>query len=105
MNILITGGSEIARGDGPNTWHVPKQTLVSTLESRLHSGELKIAAALTEAGALADELKDFSRKVSEAGKVTFSARGGKHDDLVLAICIALFVVTNRPFSSVDELHI
>jgi 2-polyprenyl-6-methoxyphenol hydroxylase-like FAD-dependent oxidoreductase len=36
-------------------------------EARLHSGELRIAAALTEAGALADELKDFARKVSEAG--------------------------------------
>jgi hypothetical protein len=103
-NILITAGSEVTRNGG-TTWHVPKQVLVSAVEARLHSGELKIAAALTEAGALQDELKDFSRKVSEAGRVTFSARSGKHDDLVLSICIALFMACNRMSAGCEELRI
>lgn len=102
--ILITAGSETTRHGG-DTWHVPKQTLISAVESRLHSGELKIAAALTDAGALAEELKDFARKVSEAGRVTFTARSGKHDDLVLALAIALFTALNRNAVHREELRI
>lgn len=104
QNILITAGNEVTQHGG-DTWHVPKQMLVSGLEARLHSGELKIAAALTEAGALADELKDFARKVSDAGRVTFSARSGKHDDLVLAVAIALFCSLSKNESSWEPLRI
>ena len=56
--------------------------------------ELKIASNISDAGALADELKDFARKVSESGRVTF-ARSGSHDDLVLSLAIALFAALNR----------
>jgi len=57
--------------------------------------ELKIASNISDAGALADELKDFARKVSESGRVTFNARSGSHDDLVLSLAIALFAALNR----------
>lgn len=100
MNILITAGNQTTRGDGPNTWNVPKGTLISALEARLHTEELKIAPQLTEAGVLADELKDFSRKVSESGRATYNARAGKHDDLILSICLALFAAMNRQTSSI-----
>jgi hypothetical protein len=62
----------------------------------LHSGELKIASNIADAGALKDELQDFARKVSESGRVTFNARSGSHDDLVLSLAIALFFALNRP---------
>ena len=104
MNILITAGSETT-SIGGDTWHVPKQTLISQLETRLHCGELKIAEALQESEALKNELKDFARKVSESGRVTFNARSGSHDDLVLALAITLFAALNRPFFSVEELRI
>lgn len=102
--ILITSGFEVTRG-GTNAWHVPKQILISALEARLHSGELKIAAHLAESAALADELKTFGRSVSEAGRVQFSARSGKHDDLVLAVAIALFAALNRTEVSRTELRL
>ena len=35
-----------------------------------------------------DELLDFRRKLSDAGRATYAARTGKHDDLVLAVAIA-----------------
>jgi len=38
---------------------------------------LKIAAALSDAGALQEELKDFKRKVSDAGLPTDNARTGR----------------------------
>ena len=52
--------------------------------SALHTDELKIAAALSDAEPLQEELKDFQRKVSDAGRATYNARTGAHDDLVLA---------------------
>jgi hypothetical protein len=65
--------------------------------------ELRITADLPESSVPKEELKDFSRKVSETGRVTY--RAGKHDDLILAICIALFMACSRPFVSVGELRI
>ena len=62
--VTITAGHEATR-HGARTWHVPKALLVSGLDARLHSGEMKIAIALAEATALHEELKDFQRKVSE----------------------------------------
>jgi hypothetical protein len=61
----------------------------------LHTGELRFAKELREAPTLQDELKDFRRHVSEAGRYSFSARDGKHDDLVLAVAIALWRAVKR----------
>ena len=54
--------------------HVPKALLISNLEARSHSGELRIAAAANDAGALKRKMKDFKRKISEAGRTTYAAR-------------------------------
>ena len=54
----------------------------------MHTGELKIAAALSDAEPLQEELKDFQRQVSDAGRATYSACVGAHDDLI-AVAIAL----------------
>jgi hypothetical protein len=97
QNILITGGNEVTRNGG-DTWHVPKAHLCAILESRLHSKELRIAPELPEAPVLKDELRDFNRKVSLTGHVTYNAKVGKHDDLIMSICIALFIATNRVWS-------
>jgi hypothetical protein len=38
----------------------------------LHTDELKIAAALSDAEPLQEELKDFQRQVSDAGRATYN---------------------------------
>jgi hypothetical protein len=100
--VTITAGLETSQ-HGSRSWHVPKQHLISGLDARLHLGELKIAAGLSDAGALQDELKDFQRKVSDAGRATYNARIGAHDDLVLAVAIALWFAKSAPESSVEPL--
>jgi hypothetical protein len=100
--VLITAGNETTR-HGSDQWNVPKSFLISNIESRLHSGELRIASELTDAPALRDELKDFARKVSDTGRVTYNARSGAHDDLVLALGITLFAALNRTVSGIDPL--
>jgi len=99
--VTITAGLESTQ-HGAHTWHVPKGVLISNLDSRLHTGELRIAAALGDAGALRDELQDFQRKVSEAGRATYAARTGTHDDLVLSVAIALWFATRGSVTCVEK---
>jgi hypothetical protein len=92
--VTITAGLEQTWTNG--SWHVAKQILISTLDARLHVGELGFAPQLLEAGTMKEELKDFRRKVSAAGRYQFEARVGKHDDLVLAVAIGLWCCVGRP---------
>jgi hypothetical protein len=94
MRVVITGG-ENQSAHGSSRWHVPKGQLISALDARLHTGELKIAAELTEASALKEELRDFHRHISTAGRYSYDARVGRHDDLVLAVALALWNFVGR----------
>jgi hypothetical protein len=67
---------------------VPKLILVSRLQALLHEGRLKIHRELPEADTLVRELQDFRVEFTAAGNLTFNARQGRHDDLVLALAIA-----------------
>lgn len=92
--VTITAGNE----EGRNSFlrhSVPKRVLVSRLDAAMHLGELTFAKELREAPALEQELKDFNRHVTEAGRSVYAAREGQHDDLVLAVAIALWRATKR----------
>jgi hypothetical protein len=96
VRVSITAGTDANKLDGhPRRWSVAKSLLISGVDARLHSGELRFAAELSEAHALAEELKDFRRHLTAAGRATYQARVGKHDDLVLAVSIALWWATER----------
>jgi hypothetical protein len=84
--VLITGGSSETYDGG--IVGVPKLALVSRLQALLHEGRLKIHKDLVEAPTLVRELQDFRVEFTAAGSLTFNARAGKHDDLVLALAIA-----------------
>lgn len=86
--VMITGGSEETR-EG-TTHRVPKMTLVSALQALLHEGRLHIQKELPEAAELVRELQDFRVKYTESGHLTFGAREGRHDDMVLALAIAVW---------------
>ena len=69
--------------------------LVSRLQALLHEGRLKILRELDEAETLIRELQDFRMEFTAAGHMTFNARSGKHDDLVLALAIAVWRAHRR----------
>jgi hypothetical protein len=92
--VTITGGDAITRtADG---WHVAKSALVSCVSALLHCGELKIERELADAAALTRELQDFRVNFSSAGNAIFNAREGSHDDLVLAVALAIFGASQSP---------
>lgn len=76
-------------------YHVGKGMLVSMLDAKLHQQELKFASTLLEAGPLREELLNFRRHVTAAGRFQYEARAGRHDDLVLAVALALFFFVGR----------
>ena len=81
------------------------KVIVSVTDSRFAQKVFGGPITPKEAGALVEELKDFHRKVSEAGRASFNARSGAHDDLVLACAIAVWFATNAPVSSQEPLNI
>ncbi|MFW6028364.1 MAG: hypothetical protein ACOC9Q_02435 [bacterium] len=93
--VTITAGDK-QLPHGSRRWGIPKGTLISGLDARLHTGELRFAAALHDADAMAEELKDFRRKVSAAGRYSYDARVGRHDDLVLAVALGLWMLAGKP---------
>jgi hypothetical protein len=89
IGITITGGASWHR-ETPRQWHVAKIQLVGVVQRFLQSGRLRIGAKLPHAGLLQKELRDFRVKISKAANETYESREGAHDDMVLALAIALF---------------
>ena len=86
--VTITAGSDEAGGG--DDWRVSKLLLISKLQALLHNGELKIARALPLSGELVQELQNFRVSYSATGYMGFGARSGTHDDLVLALALAVW---------------
>jgi hypothetical protein len=99
LTVLITSSEDKATYEN-GCWRVSKALIVSTIDAMLNNEELLFAKALTEAGQLEAELKDFRRFVSAAGRSTWEARSGAHDDLVLAVGIACWWASRPPAGQV-----
>jgi hypothetical protein len=94
--VTITGGdreSQTAQG-----WSVPKRDLMTGLQLGLENGAVKIARGMREVGALVRELVDV-----RASGVRMSAEGaGQHDDLVIAVALAVWKARQKKKSIVFE---
>lgn len=90
--IQIVGGATITEDEEDDVTRVPKKHLVGAVQVALQTGRLKIAATLPESATLTTELKNFQMKITAAANETYGAwREGTHDDLVLAVAIALWL--------------
>jgi hypothetical protein len=88
IGVSITAG-DVVTNEGL-VYRVPKLMLISRVQALLHSGQLKIHRGLADAPALVEELQSFRAQVTDQGFWRFGARSGRHDDLVLAVAIALW---------------
>jgi len=88
--VLITAGRTSHRGED-GWWHVPKKDLAASLALVMEQGRLQIARKLDIAEQLRKEMAAFRIKRTSAGNEMYEAwREGDHDDLVLALAIALW---------------
>jgi hypothetical protein len=100
LPVTITGGHKAHSEDGG--YLVPKRILVSTLQVALQNRRLRIASQLPEAATLQKELQNFQLTFSEAANDTYEGRKGAHDDLVLAVALALWAGTYTSVRVTDE---
>lgn len=103
--IQITGGDAVTHDRASGVTRVPKRDLVSAAQVALQTGRLKIAEGLKEAATLTRELLNFQVKISlETAHDSYGAwREGAHDDLVLAVALALWQGANfRPVTVTEQ---
>jgi hypothetical protein len=92
--VTITSGEQ-AHQTGA-MWHVPKKDLLSGVQVLLEQGQLRVARGMPEAGALVKELLDVQVTLNGRGGVRMGAEGaGKHDDLVIALGLAVWLARPR----------
>ncbi|MEP6715176.1 MAG: hypothetical protein ABJC09_06355 [Terriglobia bacterium] len=97
--VTISGGEREHRNGsfaGVTRWSVPKQDLISGLQLLLEKGQLRIAKNLPAAGSLVRELMDMRAVRKESGHTRLGAdRSGEHDDLVIALSLAVWRARRR----------
>jgi hypothetical protein len=85
--VTITGGSEVVKSGRDVS--VPKADLVGCLEVTLSTHRLHATPDLPHSEELDRELRAFGYELSATGKPKYEGKGS-HDDLVLALCLALW---------------
>ena len=90
LACTITGGNDVI-SPAPGEVHCPKRDLVSTLSVLLQARRLRISPELPDTRVLSEELANFQVKISATGRDTYGSwREGQHDDLVLAVALAVW---------------
>jgi hypothetical protein len=103
IGVTLTGGYETHWGGGNAT--VPKSTLVSKLVALVHGASLFVHEDLSDWPALKRELMNFRPEVTAAGRESWNARSGTHDDLVVAVALcAWHLQGGEPYSGLLEYY-
>lgn len=92
--VAITAGDQ-ARRISHDDVRIPKRELASLVQAALQTGRIEIARDLSHSRTLEDELSNFRVKIATGGNETFEGRSGVHDDLVLALAIAVWAAEKR----------
>jgi hypothetical protein len=99
--IQIVGGANVSEENG--MFRVPKRDLVSVVQVGLQNRTLRIASGLNLAETLSRELQNFTVKITDAANDVYGAwREGTHDDLVLAVALAVWKANQPIFRGLPE---
>ncbi len=90
--VTITGGDAISH-ESYREYRIPKRELVTTAQVLLQTDRLKIARSLQHGELLGKELRSFKVRIDPAtSQDSYLAwREGQNDDLVLALCVVLWM--------------
>jgi hypothetical protein len=86
--VTITSGASEGMTNG--THSVPKRDLIVGLLVRFQAGELEVARGLPEGQTLVRELAEMRVQMTSGGREKYGAKSGEHDDLVLAVSLAIW---------------
>lgn len=98
MGITITSGATAHNDKG--IWYVPKRDLVMAAVLGMEQKTLLIGSEVPGCDLLVQELRAFKVKTTATGRESYAAseewREGDHDDIVLALAIAVWAAARRP---------
>jgi hypothetical protein len=100
VTITFQGGGRNEAGG----YSVPKIDLISKLQALMHTGKLRMPDTLPLAKTFRRELLDFRVSYSAVGNATFGAREGAHDDLILAVALAVYGLDSGREATVQPLN-
>jgi len=89
IGLTITGGDAVTWVNR-TTVRVAKRQLASTLHAVVLTKRLEIARSMPYADTLTSELLTFGSKITDSANDIYEGREGAHDDLVLALALALW---------------
>jgi hypothetical protein len=99
--IQIVAGANVSEENG--MFRVPKRDLVSVVQVGLQNRMLRIAASLDLAETLSRELQNFTVKITDAANDVYGAwREGTHDDILLAVALAVWKANQPIFRGLPE---
>ncbi len=92
----LTRGNLVARGQ----WRVSKIQLIASIREVLENRRFKVSKdengrPIEFAEVLVRELTNFRERITESANMTYEARQGQHDDLVLAACLPIWLGSQR----------
>ena len=90
--VTITAGESVSEEyvDGFHEIHVGKLALISRLDVLLSDGRIEWDGKTKGGKLLTSELRKFQIKVSQSGALQLEAEKSFHDDLVIALALAVF---------------
>jgi len=92
--VTYTGAAKESQTDA-YSYRVPKRDLMATLELVLERDLIETVPDLPLAEDLEAEIRNFKWTTSDRGHTTYEGHHGTHDDLVNALCLALWGATRR----------
>ncbi len=90
--VNITAGREPSEGN--DALNIPKRDLIMATLISFERGFLEFAGDMPELPLLVSELQNFEMKFTAKGNDSYSAKGTNHDDLVLALSLAVWSARN-----------
>lgn len=92
--ITITG----AQKPSGSLWNakVPRRDLINVILLALQAGTLTISSEEAHAATLARELAELRLKISASGHDRYEPSDGEHDDMILALGMALWTLERTP---------
>jgi hypothetical protein len=97
--IQIVAGANVSEENG--MFRVPKRDLVSVVQVGLQNRMLKIAESLDLAETLSRELQNFTVKITDSANDVYGAwREGTHDDILLAVALAVWRANQPVFRGI-----
>jgi hypothetical protein len=99
--VNITAGREV--NETADALNIPKRDLIMSTLISFEKGFLEFAADMPELPLLIDELQNFEMRFTAKGNDTYSAKGANHDDLVLALSLAVWSAKNTEESFHEDM--